>query len=226
MTTNGIHSDLRYYGRVLWFWPFGSTTNSPLWRSECLQVNNNGVNSLIRQILWTFSIYLESVAIIPQFFLMMKSSETETVIAYYLIALGSYRALYILNWIYRYYIEQFYDNIADVAAIVQTFIFGLVFIRLAKMRKVPMGQLNAHSPTQVFTLPTPPTLGFQVPSDTEKLPQDPPPYEPWSESHLYYGLIGRHNKSFKLWPNYYYANVTWWNVASIYQFLSRLPFLI
>lgn len=75
------------------------------------------------EILWTFSIYLESVAILPQLFMVSKTGEAETITSHYLFCLGSYRALYILNWIYRYYTEGFYDLIAIIAGIVQTILY-------------------------------------------------------------------------------------------------------
>ncbi|MPC38685.1 ER lumen protein-retaining receptor 1-B [Portunus trituberculatus] len=50
------------------------------------------------EILWTFSIYLESVAILPQLFMVSKTGEAESITSHYLFALGSYRALYIVNW--------------------------------------------------------------------------------------------------------------------------------
>ena len=78
---------------------------------------------LCRQILWTFSIYLESVAILPQLFMISKTGEAETITSHYLFALGSYRALYILNWIYRYYSEGFLDLIAVVAGCIQTVLY-------------------------------------------------------------------------------------------------------
>jgi len=77
----------------------------------------------IMEILWTFSIYLESVAILPQLFMVSKTGEAETITSHYLFALGSYRGLYILNWIYRYHYENFYDVIAIVAGIVQTVLY-------------------------------------------------------------------------------------------------------
>lgn len=73
--------------------------------------------------MWTFSIYLESVAILPQLFLVSKTGEAESITSHYLFALGSYRALYLLNWIYRYYAEDHYDLIAIVAGIVQTVLY-------------------------------------------------------------------------------------------------------
>merc|ERR1719154_450438 len=77
----------------------------------------------VMEILWTFSIYLESVAILPQLFMVSKTGEAETITSHYLFALGSYRALYIFNWIFRYYYEQFYDIIAIVAGVVQTVLY-------------------------------------------------------------------------------------------------------
>ena len=79
------------------------------------------------QILWTFSIYLESVAILPQLFMISKTGEAETITSHYLFALGAYRALYIVNWIYRYYFEGFYDFIAIVAGCVKTALYCYFF---------------------------------------------------------------------------------------------------
>lgn len=59
----------------------------------------------VLEVLWTFSIYLESVAILPQLFMLQRRGEAETITAHYLFMLGSYRGLYIVNWLYRYYTE-------------------------------------------------------------------------------------------------------------------------
>ena len=55
--------------------------------------------------------------------MISKTGEAETITSHYLFALGSYRALYILNWIYRYYMEGFFDLIAVVAGCVQTVLY-------------------------------------------------------------------------------------------------------
>ena len=75
------------------------------------------------EVLWTFSIYLEAVAILPQLFMVSKTGEAESITSHYLFALGSYRALYLLNWVYRYYTEGFYDMIAIVAGVIQTILY-------------------------------------------------------------------------------------------------------
>lgn len=73
--------------------------------------------------MWTFSIYLESVAILPQLFMISKTGEAETITTHYLFFLGLYRALYLVNWIWRFYFEGFFDLIAVVAGVVQTILY-------------------------------------------------------------------------------------------------------
>jgi ER lumen protein retaining receptor len=53
------------------------------------------------ELLWSFSIWLESVAILPQLFMLQRTGEAETITTHYLAALGLYRGLYIPNWMYR-----------------------------------------------------------------------------------------------------------------------------
>ncbi|KAF8911604.1 ER lumen protein retaining receptor-domain-containing protein [Gymnopilus junonius] len=72
------------------------------------------------EILWSFSIWLEAVAILPQLFMLQRTGEAETITTHYLAALGAYRALYIPNWVYRYMTEGVVDPIAVTAGIVQT----------------------------------------------------------------------------------------------------------
>ncbi|KAM6137637.1 LOW QUALITY PROTEIN: ER lumen protein-retaining receptor 3 [Pterocles gutturalis] len=96
------------------------------------------------EILWTFSIYLESVAILPQLFMISKTGEAETITTHYLFFLGLYRALYIANWVWRYYTENFYDQIAVVSGVVQT-IFYCDFFYLY-VTKVLKGKLSLPMP--------------------------------------------------------------------------------
>lgn len=79
------------------------------------------------EILWAFSIWLESVAILPQLFLLQRTGEAETITANYLFALGSYRALYIPNWLWRYFQESHWDGIAVFAGVIQTILYSDFF---------------------------------------------------------------------------------------------------
>jgi len=98
----------------------------------------------VMEVLWTLSIYLESVAILPQLFMVSKTGEAESITSHYLFALGSYRALYIVNWIYRYYVEGFYDIIAIVAGCVQTILYcDFFYLYITKVIKGKKLQLPA-----------------------------------------------------------------------------------
>jgi len=81
----------------------------------------------LSEVFWAFSIYLESVAILPQLFLLQRTGEAETITTHYLAALGMYRALYIPNWIYRYWTDGTVDVIAVVSGLVQTGLFADFF---------------------------------------------------------------------------------------------------
>lgn len=96
------------------------------------------------EVMWTFSIYLEAVAILPQLFMVSKTGEAESITSHYLFALGSYRALYIVNWVYRYYMEGFYDIIATIAGIVQTVLYcDFFYLYITKVLKGKKLQLPA-----------------------------------------------------------------------------------
>jgi ER lumen protein retaining receptor len=79
------------------------------------------------EILWAFSIWLESVAILPQLFMLQRTGEAETITTHYLFALGLYRALYIPNWIYRYFAEGWFEPRALLAGIIQTILYSDFF---------------------------------------------------------------------------------------------------
>lgn len=53
------------------------------------------------EIAWAFSIFLEALAILPQLHMLKRTGQAEALTRYYILTLGCYRGLYILNWIYR-----------------------------------------------------------------------------------------------------------------------------
>ena len=64
----------------------------------------------VTEVLWTFSIYLEAVAILPQLVLLQRTKNVDTLTGNYVFLLGGYRALYLLNWIYRFLSNQATDS--------------------------------------------------------------------------------------------------------------------
>ncbi|KAL9688185.1 hypothetical protein QQ045_032602 [Rhodiola kirilowii] len=61
-----------------------------------------------REVMWTFSLYLEAVAILPQLVLLQRTRNVDNLTGQYIFLLGAYRGLYILNWVYRYFTENHY----------------------------------------------------------------------------------------------------------------------
>jgi len=59
------------------------------------------------EMLWAFSIILESVCVLPQLLLLRQTNVPTVIDSYYLVTLGSYRGLYILNWIWREEFEPY-----------------------------------------------------------------------------------------------------------------------
>lgn len=73
------------------------------------------------QNLWSFSIILESVAVLPQLMLLRQTTVPTVIDSFYLATLGSYRAFYILNWLVRGFgPEKNFDPIRTIFGIIQT----------------------------------------------------------------------------------------------------------
>ena len=83
----------------------------------------------IMELLWTFSIYLESIAILPQLIVLQRYREVENLTGNYIFFMGSYRFLYILNWIYRSRTEANYRHhwVVYICGVLQTLLYGDFF---------------------------------------------------------------------------------------------------
>lgn len=79
----------------------------------------------IMEVLWTYSIYAESVAILPQLYLLYKLGfkAVNNGMLLYLGLLGTYRGFYILNWMYRNKTAGYFDPTVFVSGSLQTLIF-------------------------------------------------------------------------------------------------------
>jgi len=76
------------------------------------------------EILWTFSIYLEAISILPQLVLLQRTKNVDNLTGNYVFLLGLYRAFYILNWVYRYITEPHYSQwIVWLSGLVQTALY-------------------------------------------------------------------------------------------------------
>lgn len=87
-------------------------------------------------LLWTFSIYLESIAILPQLIVLQRYREVENLTGNYVFFMGSYRFLYILNWIYRSYHETHYHHhfVVYFCGVLQTLLYADFFYYYVKSK--------------------------------------------------------------------------------------------
>jgi len=106
--------------------------------------NSFAINPM--DLLWIFSIYLESIAILPQLIVLQRYREVENLTGNYVFFMGAYRFLYILNWIYRSYHEPYYQHhfVVYFCGVLQTLLYVDFFYYYVKS-KAKGGK---------FTLPT------------------------------------------------------------------------
>mmetsp|Transcript_59442 Transcript_59442/g.133976 ORF Transcript_59442/g.133976 Transcript_59442/m.133976 type:complete len:219 (-) Transcript_59442:131-787(-) len=86
------------------------------------------------EIMWTVSIWLESVAIYPQLALLQQVREVENLTSNFVGAMGAYRAFYILNWVYRYMEDGHYNWVGWAGGTVQTLLYVDFFYYYAKSK--------------------------------------------------------------------------------------------
>jgi len=88
----------------------------------------------VSEILWSSSIWLESVAIVPQLVLLQQLQEVENLTSNFVGAMGAYRAFYILNWVYRYIVEDSVNYVGWIGGLVQTALYCDFFYYYAKSK--------------------------------------------------------------------------------------------
>ncbi|KAM3562138.1 hypothetical protein ARSEF4850_002907 [Beauveria asiatica] len=78
----------------------------------------------IAQWMWSFSEILESVCVLPQLLLLRQTTVPTVIDSFYLVALGSYRALYCLNWFLRMFDDHKPEAISVIFGIIQTALYA------------------------------------------------------------------------------------------------------
>jgi len=78
------------------------------------------------ELLWTYSIYQESVAILPQLIVLEKYRLVENLTGKFVFFLGLYRLLYIVNWIHRANTERNYRHhyVVYICGVFQTLLYA------------------------------------------------------------------------------------------------------
>ena len=84
------------------------------------------------ELIWSFSLWLEALAILPQITIVLQNKKVEEFTFLYIVTLGSYRGFYILNWIYRYYHEGFLCWTSILSGIVQVLSYSDLYMQYLK----------------------------------------------------------------------------------------------
>jgi len=89
----------------------------------------------LMEFLWHFSIYLESIAIFPQLVTLRRYRLVENLTGKFMFFLGSYRFLYIINWIYRAHTEPHYRHhyVVYFCGVLQTVLYADFFYQYYKV---------------------------------------------------------------------------------------------
>ena len=76
---------------------------------------------------WSFSLWLESVAVFPQITILANNNGVENYTGHYLASLGAYRFFYILLWIYRYIYYNYLSWVSILSGTVQVLLYSDFF---------------------------------------------------------------------------------------------------
>lgn len=83
---------------------------------------------------WTFSEFIEAMALVPQYIMCYKAKQLRPAVALYVLAVGGYRLLYVCNWIYKRYewAQSYHDYPSWLGGGVECILFIDFFFRLLR----------------------------------------------------------------------------------------------
>jgi len=115
-------------------------------------------DNTVLEICWTWSIYMEAVAMVPQFYMTWRGGHVDRLLLTYVTGMFCYRGFYIGNWVYRYLVEEYYDMIAIGGGVAETLIgfCGLILtIVIYRVRVQPSKgtYIAVLPPNGIYTLP-------------------------------------------------------------------------
>jgi ER lumen protein retaining receptor len=79
------------------------------------------------EMIWSFSLWLESVAIFPQINILTKNNGVESFTGHYIASLGAYRFFYLLSWVYRYYYDNYFSLVSVLSGALQVLLYADFF---------------------------------------------------------------------------------------------------
>ena len=97
-------------------------------------------NFKVVDFLWSYSLWLEAVAFIPQIAILNRMQTVENLTSHYIGALGMYRFFYLINWGYRYFMNlhifwtQIFSGFLQTAVYAELLYYYFKSIREGKLR--------------------------------------------------------------------------------------------
>lgn len=97
--------------------------------------------------MWTTSVVLESISIVPQLVLLHKAGEGETLTVHYVVFLGAYRLLYLLGWLLKWANGVGVTPILVWGSVMQVLLYSDMFVSyfrsfLLKRKKITFSPLS------------------------------------------------------------------------------------
>lgn len=107
-------------------------------------VTSNGTG--FQKEMWTFSEFLEPLALLPQYIVCYRSIRIRPAAVLYVLCVGGYRVFYVLNWIYKRakWHGQYHDYTSWFGGLVECVLFFDFLIRISQRREV-IGNMGASS---------------------------------------------------------------------------------
>jgi ER lumen protein retaining receptor len=75
------------------------------------------------EIAWTYSLWLESIVILPQLFMLRRTQRVDVLTTDYIFLMGSYRLFYLLNFVRKAIVKHKTVKVIWVTGIVQTLVY-------------------------------------------------------------------------------------------------------
>lgn len=124
----------------------------------------------ILSILWYFSIYLETLAILPQIIFTINARYAGSSLVFYVGMLASYRLFHVVHWGYTIYTRQLVDSYFVVLnGTVQLIIYCGYFGWMVPLFKAPYDDLkNIDATSDVVRIPSDQVQAYSVVSNGGK----------------------------------------------------------
>ncbi len=105
------------------------------------------------EMIWCFSLWLESVAIFPQISILAKYG-VENFTSHYIASLGAYRFFYLLNWIYRYRNEGYLSWVSILSGTLQVLLYAdFFYLYIKNIKKNFSSDLPISNPEKIQEKP-------------------------------------------------------------------------